>query len=185
MPSSDPVTIPKILQLVQTLSPRSILDVGCGNGRYGFLFREILDWNQGRLERSSWETRIDAVEVERSYLTPVHGYVYDDVFEKDWMELEADYYDLVFMGDVLEHFSEWQLALSKAFKHASVVLVVAPNWPGSGRQGAWMGRESERHRTELDPGKLSGLGGRFLWANSKAMIVGFGGDLLEGRDVLL
>ena len=77
MPSSDPQTIPKVLKLVELLQPKSILDVGCGNGRYGFLFREKLDWDWGRLQRDSWQTKIDAVEAEPGYISPVHQYVYN------------------------------------------------------------------------------------------------------------
>ena len=176
MPSSDPTTIPKVLQIVSLLSPSSILDVGAGNGRYGFLFREVLDYNYGRLQ-PPYRVRIDGVEVENEYLSPIHEHVYDNVYTENWLNVELDSrYDLIFMGDVLEHFKEWQRALMKA------TIVVAPNWRGSGRQGEWMGNKYESHEVELTPAML---GGRCLFANSKCFICSFDNELLEGRDVLL
>jgi len=183
MPSSDPVTIPKILQLVAILNPRSILDVGAGNGRYGFLFRETLDWNYGRFENP--QVRIDAVEIEPSYISPVHHHVYDNIYIGDWLSLKLEIkYDLIFMGDVLEHFEEWRVALFKAKVNAKCVIVVAPNWQGSIAQGPWFGNEHETHRVALTPAMMAD--GRFLFATSKIFIVAFGSeDILSHRDILL
>jgi SAM-dependent methyltransferase len=183
MPSSDPVTIPKVLQLVQTLSPKSILDIGTGNGRYGFLFREILDFNYGRF--SNWEIRIDGVEVEKDYISPVHRYVYDNLYVGDWLNLEIDsLYDVVFMGDVLEHFKEWNRALMKARRIGKTTIIVCPNWSGSIQQGEWEGYLHESHQVELSP---SIVGGRCLFANSKCFMSVFGDreSVTEGRDILI
>lgn len=181
MPSSDPITIPKVLQLVTALNPTSILDIGAGNGRYGLLFREVLDLNYGRF--SGWRTRIDALEVEGAYINPVHHYVYDNVFIEDWADFEPSIlYDLIFMGDVLEHFLEWGNALRKARFYSKSAIVVAPNWEGSISQGAWHGNEYERHRVELSPELV---GGRCLFANSKTFICAFGGGILNANDILL
>lgn len=185
MPSSDPTTIPHVLRIVSALSPRSILDVGAGNGRYGFLFREILDLNYGRFNRADWRVRIDAVEVSFDYLTEVHNWAYNSVAIGDWLDIDPFiHYDLVFMGDVLEHFPEgdWQEALSKARNTGKHVIVVAPNWPGSIAQGEWRGHKHEEHRVELSPAMV---GGRCLFANSKCFIAGFGGGILDDRDILL
>ncbi len=182
MPSSDPVTIEKVLKLVSRLNPHSILDVGAGNGRYGFLFREILDWNWGRIDQFAWQATIDALEVQASYISRVHDYVYNNILVGDWIDIEIGDYDLIFMGDILEHFENWEFALKKAITHASVVIVVAPNWRGSINQGAWMGNEHEAHKVELNPGMV---GGRCLFANSKAFMTVFGIEHIPLRDVLL
>ena len=183
MPSSDPITIPKVLQLVSRLSPSSILDIGTGNGRYGFLFREILDFNYGRF--SNWDVRIDGVEVETDYISPIHKYVYDNVYIGDWLEVDIPFvYDLVFLGDVLEHFDDWRQALLKARRRGKTTVIVCPNWKGSIGQGEWEGYEHEAHRVELSPGMV---GGKCLFANSKTFISAFG-DLdgrVEERDILL
>ncbi len=187
MPSSDPITIPKVLKLVEILQPRSILDIGCGNGRYGFLFREILDWNWGRLKKEDWQTKIFGIEPWGEYITQIHRYVYDVISTVDWLDYDlTDRYDLAFMGDVLEHFAEgdWQRALMKTRKCSKTTIVVSPNWTGSINQGAWGGNEFERHRVELSP-KM--IGGRCLFANSKSFICAFenNGTALLERDILL
>ena len=182
MPSSDPITIPKVLKLVTTLKPYSILDIGCGNGRYGMLFREVFDLNYGRMDKDRWQITIDAVEVEETYITPVHKYVYDHVIIGDWLNTNVGSYDIVFMGDVLEHFTNWKHALSKAKQSGDVVIVVAPNWQGSINQGAWFGNEYEAHQVELTP---SMVGGKCVYANSKCFITVFGEGLINHRDILL
>lgn len=183
MPSSDFNHIPKVLQIVTMLQPHSILDVGCGNGRYGMLFREFLDWNYGRLKKDQWEHQIYGIDTEKAYFNDIqiHHYIYDYDYVDNWLDIEpvclqqiadVDYFDLIFMGDVLEHFreGEWQLALDKARGLSKYTLVVSPNWPGSTAQGAWHGHESEVHRVALSPEKV---GGRCLFANSKSFMCVF------------
>jgi SAM-dependent methyltransferase len=174
MPSSDYHSIPKVLQVVERLQPRSILDIGMGHGRYGFLFREILDWNYGRLNQNDWAVEINAVEVETAYIRPHQQAVYNRILVGDWLKdiSISDIYDLIFMGDVLEHFGEgdWQLALTKARAFSDVTLAVSPNHIGSMNQNAWHGFEHERHRSLLSAEKV---GGRLLFADSKMFMVGF------------
>ena len=187
MPSSDPITIPKVLSVVMGLQPRSILDVGAGTGKYGLLFREYLDLNHGRLDRNDWQIKIDAVEIDESYLTEVHGFVYNDVIISDWLDYTPTFYDVIFMGDVLEHWpdSKWQKALMKAKQYSKITIIVAPNWRGSIEKGSWFGHDQEAHRVALTPQMV---GGRCLFANSKAFMCIFDNTnrgLLEGKNVCL
>jgi SAM-dependent methyltransferase len=188
MPSSDPVTIPRIVSIIKTLMPRSILDVGCATGKYGLLFREYLDISYNRLNPKSWQVTIDAVEIDKSYLTPVHDYIYNNVWNTDWLYYSGtEGYDVIFMGDVLEHWPEgkWQQALSKAKRFSKYTIVTCPNWSGSITQGSFYEHDQERHRVALTP-KI--VGGRCLFANSKQFITVFDNyelEILEGKDVLL
>ena len=50
MPTSDMHNIVPILTIMQHLQPRSVLDIGCGFGKYGVLLREYLDIWHERLE---------------------------------------------------------------------------------------------------------------------------------------
>lgn len=173
MPSSDYNMIPKVLDVVTSIRPKSILDIGVGNGRYGFLFRECLDWNYARFRRDLWETEIDGIEVNGTYVNAIHHWAYDAIIRSDWLEWESDKrYELAFMGDVLEHFQEgkWQQALLKARKQSCMTLVVSPNWKGSVAQGVWHGQESEVHHVVLSPQKV---GGKCIYANSKMFMCGF------------
>ena len=179
MPSSDAITIPTVMKIVRHLKPNSILDIGCGNGKYGFLFREALDLDYGRMQKGLWNIVINGVEVENSYITSVHEYIYNVVFISDWKDFESKTkYDIAFMGDVLEHFTDWEYALNKARAIADTVIVVAPNWKGSIAQGAWFGNKHEAHRVELSPGLI---GGKCLFANSKCFISVFGDERIEDK----
>ena len=189
MPSSDPVTIPKVLSLISLLKPKSILDVGAGNGKYGVLFREITDWNHGRLNKLSWFVDIDAVEIDETYITDVHRYVYNNIIIDNWLDAKVGDYDVIFMGDVLEHFSEndWVSALAKAKKRAQLIIVVSPNWEGSISQEIWFSHKHERHLIALSPELV---GGRCLFANSKTFMSVFSSNetinsIISRKDVLL
>jgi hypothetical protein len=186
MPSSDSITIHQVLRLVIGFNPKSILDCGCGNGKYGFLFREVLDMNYGRFKPEEWQVEIDGIEVEKNYHNPVHDYFYNKVFWENWLEMKpVKEYNIVFMGDFLEHFDDgkWEVSLNKGMDIGRVVISVCPNWDGSINQGALFGNEHEKHRTVLSPALL---GGKCVWANTKAFItVHSYEDVCVEKDVLL
>lgn len=168
MGSSDSLTIHPVLELTQGFQPKSVLDVGCGNGKYGFLFREILDMNYGRFQPDSWEVQIDGVDIFPEYKNPIHDHFYNNVYWEDWLEwIPARSYDMVFMGDVLEHFGQWEKALEKAQRIGKFVIVVCPNHDASIQQGALFGNPSEKHRVVLNPVVI---GGKCVWANTKAFV---------------
>jgi 2-polyprenyl-3-methyl-5-hydroxy-6-metoxy-1,4-benzoquinol methylase len=78
-------------------SPAHILDVGCGYGKHGVLLREYLDPTP----------IVDGVEAWEPYVEPhrLRG-IYDNLFVGDvltYTERQLDPYDLVVMGDVIEH----------------------------------------------------------------------------------
>jgi hypothetical protein len=186
VPSSDAMTIPQVLKLVSGFNPMSILDVGCGNGKYGFLFREVLDLNWGRFKREEWQVKIDGVEIEENYHNPIHDHFYNNVYWGEWVSMMTPKeYNIVFMGDILEHFDDgvWEKALAKAMDIGRVVITVCPNWDGSINQGVLFGNEHEEHRVVLSPATL---GGKCVWANTKAFItVHSYGDVCVEKDVLL
>ena len=65
MPSSAPDVIPAVVNLVWELAPRSILDIGAGNGKYGVLFRDYLEQRLLDIKDNlpvSRVARVDAVE---------------------------------------------------------------------------------------------------------------------------
>lgn len=188
MPSSDINMISRVVRIVDRINPVSILDVGIGTGRYGFLFRECFDWNIGNLDPKSWKLQLYGVEIDQSYVTPIHEYLYTKIYLCDWLYCDIQRkFDLVFMGDVLEHWPEgqWQQALMKAREISKFTLVVAPNWKGSINQTSWHGHHQEKHWSVLSPEKV---GGRCLFASSKMLMCAFDNHdtgLLEDRDICL
>ncbi len=155
MPSSRPNIIPTVIHLLQQLKPQSILDVGVGFGKWGHLFREYTDINEaenepGRYQRPNWKIRIEGVEGNPAYLTDLHRFVYNEIHIGDACELMAKLssYDLIFAGDVIEHFDKdkgfefLQNAIARANK---AVIISTPKFDTE--QSDLCGNELERHRS--------------------------------------
>ena len=155
MPSSRPNTIPTVINLVRQLKPRSILDVGVGFGKWGHLFREYTDIleaenDPARYQRANWQVRIDGIEAYTAYLTDMHRYLYNEIHVGDAGELikTLPRYDLVFAGDIIEHFEKaagFQF-LRDAVKLANrAVIVTTPKFETG--QEDLCDNELERHRS--------------------------------------
>ena len=161
MPTSSLQPTSHVVNLVNSLKPTSILDVGCGFGKYGLLFREALEVSKGRYFKGDWVVRIDALEVFKSYITPVHKFVYDNLFIGDVVNFEFVDYDLIFFGDVLEHLDkEVALQVVDRASRGHNVLIVTPN--GFYEQGAWFGNEHEVHKCGFSSSDFERFNGSVL-----------------------
>ncbi|MFH0809106.1 MAG: class I SAM-dependent methyltransferase [Pseudomonadota bacterium] len=112
MPTSDLVQLPALMDIIEALQPASILDLGVGFGRYGFLCRELLDDHtasdgSGGFRREPWRLRLVGVEVCPHVLGPWHQQLYDriEVAEASaFLRATRDgEFDLVLAIDLLEH----------------------------------------------------------------------------------
>ncbi len=117
MPFSQNSQLTPILGFVESLRPGSVLDVGAGMGKYGFLLRTSLEaenlfeiagdrgWQR---PKSGWRVVIDGIEGFAAYLTPVHEWAYNRVYVADARKvlptLPDRGYALVLAIDILEHF---------------------------------------------------------------------------------
>jgi len=118
MPTSEFRQIPHVLEVLARERPRTVLDVGAGYGKYGFLAREFAD-----------AERVDAIDVT----TPRFA-AYDHVWLGDLRQLDrllpADVpvYDLALFIDVIEHFEkpEGYAVLDQLVARARSVLVATP-----------------------------------------------------------
>jgi len=95
-----------------------ILDVGAGAGKYGKMLRAFC-------------TEINAVEIFKPNIARFKlREIYNHVFNYDLRkyEIQSNCYDLVIMGDVLEHLSvkDAQEVLSYYQKQGVAVLVIVP-----------------------------------------------------------
>jgi hypothetical protein len=178
MPTSQHFQISKIVNLIVHLAPASVLDIGPGFGKYGFLCREYLDcWTDRGQGYGKFSTRIDAIEVFEKYLTPVHRFIYNRVYIGNALDLlptlETDY-DLTLMIDVLEHFEkdEGKRLLMSALAKTKSLLVSVPRDLGS--QGALFGNEHEAHRAEWTAQDLLSLAPGYQIRDNVSQIVFMG-----------
>ncbi|MBL7198222.1 MAG: class I SAM-dependent methyltransferase [Candidatus Omnitrophica bacterium] len=93
----------------------NLLDIGCGIGHNGFIFREMFEIRYLRLKPKDWMHHIVAVEIFENYRNPVWDYVYNEVMVCDCARivpyLEDNKYDIIFATEIFEHFQKEQMHL--------------------------------------------------------------------------
>jgi len=121
MPSGVLLVAERTITLAGTIqpNPQRILDVGCGYGKHGVLLREYLDPTPV----------VHGIEAWEPYVEPhrLHG-IYDHLYVGDVCNLgTADLisYDLVVMGDVIEHI-EKQAALDLIDRITGWIVIATP-----------------------------------------------------------
>ena len=119
MPSSHTDGKPLSMSWVKKLNPTTVLDVGAGVGTYAI-----------EMKKSGIRPpRIDAIEVWQPYIDKYDlETMYDKVFKVDAREWDDWNYDLVILGDILEHMTkEEALAIwDKISKQASAAIISIP-----------------------------------------------------------
>ena len=70
------------MDIIISLQPFSVLDVGSGFGKYGVLCREYLELWDGRQEYK-FIRRIDGVEAFENYITPLHKFIYNNIYTEN------------------------------------------------------------------------------------------------------
>lgn len=106
MPTSFYSHIPNILDYIRFTRPNTILEIGCGFGKWGHLCREYLEvYDYLRWQKKDWQIIIDGVEIYKPYINEPIKYYYDHIYEGDITTLidSIPDYDLIMMMDVLEH----------------------------------------------------------------------------------
>lgn len=133
MASSFSSQIPAIVYLVKQLNPFTILDIGKGFGKYGFLIHEYsgID-NQKKIDPAltmaqQSNIKIDAIEADEDLLLPHLNQIYREIIIGDVFKVYKylDTYDLILMIDVIEHLDkEKAIAMLKHFllKHTRIVI---------------------------------------------------------------
>lgn len=113
-------TLKTLLRLSEHLEFKQILDVGPGRGTYSLLLRQF--WPQ-----SHWT----AVEIWEPYRARFGlDALYDQVVIADIRDYaeSAPAYDLVFLGDILEHMqaTEAQAVVANLLRHSKLLLISIP-----------------------------------------------------------
>ena len=143
MPYSSTAGKAEIREWLRELRPATVLDIGAGSGTYSRLFRPILPW-------ATWV----AMEVHEPYVAQFDLKMhYEQVIVNDMLKanIGPGAFDVVLLGDVLEHLTE---------KDAAVALRRAWSWAAKGviasvplgfcPQGPSEGNEHEAHVAQWD-----------------------------------
>jgi predicted TPR repeat methyltransferase len=167
MPTSSYRKVGRVMDILQHVKAvDSVLDVGVGFGKFGFLLREFLDVRKRRYSKSEWRARIDGVEVYSDYLTVVHTLIYDNLYVGDIRELVGTLpkYDLIVLADVIEHmpYEDGVKVLTALFsEHCNKGMVVSfPNVIGSDWKN-WA-NPHERHHHVWTPEQFRFLCGKVV-----------------------
>ncbi len=148
MPSSDTAQISTIVDLVQIINPESILDIGCGFGKYGYLFREYLMgdlWDKNKI-------RLNAVEGYEKYITETQRAIYNEIFFCNAMDfdlyLKQDY-DVVCIIDAFEHLTvgDGKKFIENVLKRTKYLLISIPRFVGTQQGFTDDPNKFERHRS--------------------------------------
>ncbi len=145
MPTSNPQHLSWLCEQILENRPKSILDIGVGFGSKGVLFREYSDiWDRNLKD---WKTIIDGVEIFEEYLNEIHKKIYNNIHIGNILDIidTLGDYDLIYMGDVIEHISKPEALdlLEKLKAKGKIVIIVTPE--DIGNQGTVFGNENEAH----------------------------------------
>lgn len=177
MPTSHLYQINEIMELIVLTDPKSILDIEVGFGKYGFLSREYLEiW--GKVEYATWERRIDGIEAFRGYLTPVHNFIYDHIYEGDANDVMGSLqssYDLILLIDVLEHFryEGGVMLLEMCGRVGRNMIIATPKDIGSQRSSV---NPYEDHRFQWAKKHFDKFPNKFFVRNPESLICFIGND---------
>jgi hypothetical protein len=140
------------------MRPNSVLDVGMGWGKWGFLIRGQLDCCRNGAQKQKWTKRIDAIEIFEPFITPLHHYLYTNIYTIDFRDFQAPTnYDLMIMGDSLEHVTkeEGKEFLQRAMQWSRNIIISVPGFKDS--QGERLGNIHETHRAWYQPEDFSSI----------------------------
>jgi 2-polyprenyl-3-methyl-5-hydroxy-6-metoxy-1,4-benzoquinol methylase len=151
MPTSRPYALTEICTRIINAGSSSVLDIGTGFGKFGFLAREYTDvWN-GRVSPDQWSVRITGIEAHEPYIGDLQRQVYDEIIIGDALQIlqskEDNEWDLGICCDVLEHFEKedgiaFVEQMDRVCRRIMITIPVKP-----AKQGSVHGNVYETHRS--------------------------------------
>ena len=107
MPTSSHFSITPMIKEIRETKPNTILDVGFGYGKWGFMCIEKFETQGDRIYPEDWELKIDGIEIWKRYVEklPWVPHFYDNMYNGDALDVikTLGHYDLIILGDVVEH----------------------------------------------------------------------------------
>lgn len=152
MPTSTFSHIPTFCLYLQKIMPTSFLDIGLGNGKMGFIARDLLDVMLGEVyKKEDWKTRIDGIEIFGDYIQDHQRAIYDNIYIGNALHAidKLGAYDVVYVCDSLEHFYKddaWAM-LDKCADHSNGYIILSIPLGEKWVQPAIYGNEHEEHKS--------------------------------------
>jgi hypothetical protein len=179
MPTSHSGQINEIVELIVNANPASVLDIGVGFGKYGFLSREYLELSDGRNEYNNWTRRIDGIEGYADYIGDLQKLIYSNVYIGNVLEIlpkSEIKYDLILLIDVFEHFTyeEGMKLLGYCQKHGKNIIISTPKLVSE--QGGVFNNPLESHKFQWEKKHFDGLKEKFYMKNLYSHIYFIGPD---------
>lgn len=175
------------IELVRKLNPASILDIGIGFGRWGFLFREFLDlWNHG-IYNGKWKLIIDGIEIHKEYILDYHRFFYSHIYNTDALSFLRSgkiQYDLINCGDVIEHFEKPEgrelidLCIAKG-KYVLINIPIGKNW----EQAPHQDNPYQEHKNRWELADFSSYANKIIKLFSDDTMRKFAVILLSGKKI--
>lgn len=154
MPTAHHGNLVDFIDDLKRVNPKSILDIGIGFGRNGHLCREYLDVMRGNVWKSDWKVRIDGIEIFEKYIMPHQSFIYDNIFIMNCIDFyyKKWNYDLIIMGDVLEHIEKnrAKLLLDEIIANNKYFILSVPMGDKWLKQGSMYGNDNEAHISVWD-----------------------------------
>lgn len=179
MPTSQFNQLNKIVNLILTVDPASVLDIGVGFGKFGLLTREYLEFWYKDKDYNNWTKEIDGIEVFEKYINPVHRYIYNNIYIGNAIDVLPTLnkkYDLILLIDVLEHFDYHTglKLLEMCRMSAHNILISFPK--DIGDQGDSFGNPNEKHEFQWKKSLLKNSN-TFFVGDSESVIVLISDDI--------
>jgi SAM-dependent methyltransferase len=136
MASSRYESLGRMVEAFMAYYPKSVLDVGVGFGKTGYLIREYLEAWDDRVVPSSWKIQLDGIEIFPDYHQDSFQHIlynniwYGDACDYDYRQQQ---YDMVVCFDMLEHLpKDKALVLMDKFldtgKHVLLSIPIGKGW---------------------------------------------------------
>lgn len=182
MPSSTYKIINQTIEEILKTNPKSILEVGIGFGKYGFLAREYLETWKDNVFPNQWQIKIDGIEIFEPYTDLPHMKgLYNNIHVGNAYHILKNNgfnvkYDLCIAMDVIEHmFKDQGVFVAKELINISnkkcIINVPTGNWMNN---VVIAGNEAEQHRAIWEPEDFDKLseeigikGEKIIWEQNR------------------
>jgi hypothetical protein len=139
-----------VMDMVYRMSPTSVLDVGAGFGRWGFLCRCHIGVGESLQACPEQPLRIDAVEGFKPNVSSIYPAVFNKTYIGDARQLlpTLGRYDIIVCSHMIEHMTKedgWKLIEDMLARSSKALILGLPlNEP---LRGALRGNEFEAHQS--------------------------------------